>query len=111
METYICTVVGGGFTRWSGTAFDCSLTGNNIVLIHFMYPGVASTCTSAISGNGTSVDNSTSGIEPCYTSELSVTISTHMDGQSVVCSRDSTVIGSDSLQVAGKQRHSVIIVY
>ncbi len=76
-----------------------------------MYPGAVSSCTSAIRGNGTSVDNSTSGIEPCYTSELSVTISTNMDGQSVVCSRDATVIGSDSLQVAGKQRHSVTIVY
>ncbi len=58
----------------------------------------------AISGVGTSVD--TSGAEPCYTSELSVTVSANMDGQTIVCARDTTVIGSDSMRVAGKRRHS-----
>ncbi|XP_064397731.1 uncharacterized protein LOC135344450 [Halichondria panicea] len=101
METYICTVVGGVITVWSGTAFDCPA--NNVILVHSQYSGgtAVGTCTSgAIIGNGTSVD--TSGAEPCYTSELSVTISANMDGQTVMCSRDdSTVIGSHSLQVAG----------
>ncbi len=34
----------------------------------------------------------TSGAEPCYTSELSVTISANMDGQTVGCTRDTTVM-------------------
>ena len=110
METYICTVVGGIITVWSGTAFDCPA--NNVILVNGQYSGgtAIGTCTSgAIIGNGTSVD--TSGAEPCYTSELSVTISANMDGQTVMCSRDDvTLIGSHSLQVAGKQHHSVTIV-
>ncbi len=109
VETYTCTVVGGGVTLWSGTAFDCPSINNAVALAHFLYSGgtAIGTCTSgAISGVGTSVD--TSGAEPCYTSEMSVTISANMDGQSVVCSRDNIVIGIDFLRVAGKQRHNVL---
>ncbi len=111
VETYICTVVGGGVTVWSGTAFDCPPS-NIIALAHALYSGgtAIGTCTSgAINGNGTSLDSS--GAETCYTSELSVTISANMDGQSVVCSRDNIVIGIDFLRVAGKQHHSVTTVY
>ncbi len=96
-------MVGGGVTVWSGTAFDCPSTNNLIPLAHALYSGgtAAATCTSgAISGNGTLVDNS--GAERCYTSELSVTVSANMDGQTVRCTRDTTVIGTDSLQVAGE---------
>ncbi len=92
-------MVGGGVTVWSGTAFDCPSTNNIKVLAHALFSGgtAAATCTSrAISSNGTSVD--TNGAEDCYTSELSVTISANMDGQTVVCTRDTTtVIGTDSL--------------
>ena len=112
VETYICTVVGGTVTVWSGTAFDCPSTNNIIPLAHALYSvGTAGTCTNgAISGNGATVD--TSGAEPCYTSELSVTVSVDMDGQTVGCTRDTTtVIGNDTLQVAGKQHHSVTTVY
>ncbi len=111
MEPYTCTVVGGSVTVWSGTAFDCP-PGNAIQLAHVLYSeGTAiGTCTSgAIIGNGTSVD--TSGAEPCYMSELSVTASVDMDGQTVGCTRDTTVIGTDSFRVAGKQHHSVTTVY
>ncbi len=111
VETYTCTVVGGGVTVWSGTAFDCPPS-NIIALAHALYSGgtAIGSCTSgAIIGNGTSVD--TSGAEPCYTSELSVTISANMDEQTVVCSRDTIMIGTDSLRVAGKQHHSVTTVY
>ena len=111
VETYTCNVVGGGITVWSGTAFDCPGINNAMVLAHLLYSGgtATGTCTSgAISGNGTSVD--TSGAEPCYTSELSVTVSANMDGQTVVCTRDAAMIGSDSLRVAGKQHHSVTTV-
>ena len=110
METYTCTVVGGGGTEWSGTAFDCPLA-NSVILLHARYSGgtAVGACTSgAIIGNGTSVDSS--GTEPCYTSELSVTVSASMDGQTVVCTRDVTVISTDSLRVAGKQHHNVTTV-
>ena len=109
VETYTCTVVGGGITVWSGTAFDCT---GNIVLGHALFSGgtAVGDCTSgAIIGSGTSVD--TSGAEPCYTSELSVTISANMDGPTVACARDTTLVGTDSLRVAGKQHRSVTTVY
>ncbi len=96
---------------WSGTALDCPGSNNMIVLAHALYPGTATTCTSAIRGVGTSVDNSASGAEPCYTSELSVAISANMDGQTVACARDTTLVGTDSLRVAGKQHRSVTTVY
>ncbi len=106
-------MVGGTVTVWLGTAFDCPSTNNIIALAHALYRsvGTAGTCTNgAISGNGATVG--TSGAESCYTSELSVTISANMDGQTVVCMRGTTtVIGNDTLQVAGKQHHSVTTVY
>ncbi len=104
-------MIGGVITVWSGTAFDCPSSNNIIALLHSLYSvGTAGICTNGvISGNGTSVD--TSGAEPCYTSELSVTISPNMDGQTVGCTRDNTMIGIDSLRVAGKQHHSVATVY
>ncbi len=108
VETYTCTVVGGSITVWSGTAFDCPGSINLIVLAHDLFSGATAvgTCTNgAINGVGISVD--TSGAEECYTSELSVIISANMDGQTVVCTKDTTVIGSDFLRVAGKQHHSV----
>ncbi len=104
-------MVGGGVTVWSGTAFDCPPV-NAIQLLHSLYSGgiAIGTCTSgAIIDNGTSVDNG--GAETCYTSELSVTVSANMDGQSVACTRDNIMIGTDSLRVAGKQHHSVTTVY
>ena len=105
VATYTCTVVGGGATVWSGTAFDCSPSNNRLSLLHSpqFSGGETGGCTSgAISGAGISVD--TSGAEDCYTSELSVNISANMDGQTVVCTRDVTmIIGNDSLRVAGKQ--------
>ncbi|XP_064393598.1 uncharacterized protein LOC135341050 isoform X2 [Halichondria panicea] len=99
VETYTCTVVGGAVTVWSGTAFDCP-SSNEIQLAHALYSGGTATgeC-GAIIGNGISVD--TSAAEFCYTSELSVTISANMDGQTVGCTRDITLIGIDSLRVAG----------
>ena len=105
-------MVGGGVRVWSGTAFDCPGSNNLIALAHALYSGGTATgaCRSeAISAGGTSVD--TSGAEPCYTSELSVAISANMDGQTVGCSRDTTLIGTDSLQVAGKQHHNMTTVY
>ena len=104
-------MVGGGVTVWSGTAFDCPGFNNQIALAHVLYSGgtAVGTCTNgAINSNGTT---DTGGAEPCYTSELSVTISANMDGQTVVCTRDNIImIGSDFLRVAGKQRHSVITI-
>ncbi len=76
VATYTCTVVGGIVTVWSGTAFDCPASNNRIALLHShsFSGGEAGDCTSgAIRAASISVD--TSGAEPCYTSELSVTIS------------------------------------
>ncbi len=89
---------------WLGTAFDCPASSNRINLFHSQFSGgETGDCTNeAIRGVGISVD--TSGAEPCYTSELSVNISANMDGETVVCTRDITmIIGNDSLRVAGKQ--------
>ncbi len=107
-------MVGGSVTVWSGTVFDCPRSNNRIALLHSLFSGGdAGECSipsGFIRAVSTSVD--TSGAEDCYTSELSVNISANMDGETVVCTRDVTmIIGTDSMRVAGKQiMHAVMVV-
>ncbi len=99
VENFTCTISGGAFTQWVGTAFDC--IGNAITLTHFSYSaGTAVAGCGALTGSGTAVDTS---VDPtCYTSELSVPISSNLDGLIVNCSRDGvSSIGSHILKVAG----------
>ncbi len=98
VETYTCTVSGGAATEWSGTAFNCS--SNAIALFHSRYSaGTVDNC-GALTSRSTSVD--TSVVPTCYTSELSVPISSNLDELIVNCSRDAdTSIGSHILKVAG----------
>lgn len=108
-KTFTCNVLGGILTEWSGTSFDCPTSSNAISLIHDrIEDGTAiGICTNgALSISNTSVNTSAS--PNCYTSVLSATVSSNMDGQTVQCARDGTsnVIGSFTLRVAG-----IFIVY
>ena len=77
---YQCTVTGGLFTIWGGTAFQC--TGESITLRHsdFGSSSAAGECNSGqIIGHGISQENN------CYTSELNVTLSEGLVGETVTC--------------------------
>ena len=79
--SYSCTVNGGVFTKWSGTAFMCG--GNEIILRHNDFEGSVRECNNgAIAGYGTQIDGD------CYTSRLDVTLSPELNGRTVTCSVD-----------------------
>ena len=100
---YLCTVSdpsGSSFTRWRGTAFDC--TGNQAGLFHDQYTSgiAANVCND---GNYTlSVRGLTNVTDNCYTSVLTVNIEPGLNGRTVECIFAGTrTIGNDTLRVAG----------
>ena len=93
--TYQCTAQGQLSTVWHGSAFEC--TGNNIVLRHSQYnsAGVRGEC-----NNGQITAQSLSVDRDCYTSQLNVTVSSNVNGQSVECAYSGgNTIGSDTISV------------
>ena len=103
VETYTCTVSGGGITEWTGTSFDCPANGGIVTLTHSRFTSIRSCNNGAIEGVGTLVN--TSVTPNCFTSQLSINISSTMNGQTVQCFRDGPLdtIGNHTLRVAGKQ--------
>ena len=81
--TFNCTIVGGGVTQWNGTAFDCTNTLNEILLLHdnFNTPeGANKRCNNGqIRGSSLSVNDN------CYTSQLSVTTSAALNNKTIRC--------------------------
>ena len=85
LSSYKCTVVGDGFSIWRGTAFDCTLSGNEILLLHSNFiVGTIRTCS-----NGQIVGRSLSQTDDCYTSQLDVNITVNLDGSTVECIYES----------------------
>ena len=86
-----CNVTGVGSTIWRGSAFNCPL--REIVLRHNQFVDSKGTCSDgAIVAQGASVNDN------CYTSRLNVTLSSSLNGESIVCAHHSstgtTVIGT-----------------
>lgn len=104
MLTYTCNVIGGGTTLWTGSAFDCPGTLDEIRLRHstFSSSGTSGTCNNeAMRARSTGLTNGN-----CYSSELSVTVSTSFNGRMIKCVYNSgtaeTTIGTSTLTIAGK---------
>ena len=98
--TYECTVTGrpGGATVWTGTAFDCP--GNEITLLHHRFPpdngpAIGECNDGAIRGRSVQVNGS------LYTSQLTVTVTADVIGESIECIHDhaggTDVIGSTNI--------------
>ena len=68
-----CTVVGGGITEWSGTAFDCLEHGNEILLRHIHFESERATVTGECN-NGTIIGHNLNrtfdGLNSTFTSQL-----------------------------------------
>ena len=78
--SYVCTVAGGIFTLWAGTAFMCG--GNEISLRHDQFEGTIGEC-----NNGAITANGIQSVDDCYyTSRLDVTLSPGLGGRTVTCS-------------------------
>ena len=87
--TYECTVMGGpgGATVWHGTSFNCTMSDHEIVLLHSRFEsntGTLRMCSNgAIVGRSLRVENNGR-----YTSQLNVTVSSDMTGESIECAHD-----------------------
>ena len=82
--TFACTVVGGSGTVWRGTAFSCTNSNDEIFLLHSRFVnGTTGTCNNRsiiASGQYIRVGN-----DNYYTSQLSVTVTSDIIGESIEC--------------------------
>ena len=101
--TYSCNIAGAGNTLWTGSAFNCPNISNEIILRHSQFlEGTSGTCNNgAICAKSTGFTNGN-----CFSSELSVFVSTSFNGRTIECVHSSsalTTIGTSTLTVvAGK---------
>lgn len=101
MLQYECTIEGGEYTVWMGSAFNCDL--NYIILIHsqFMQDTQYGRCNSgSLIGYSLRVKNGS------YTSQLNVTVSRELDETSIECVRENSThpqlsIGRSIVQLKG----------
>ena len=97
--TFECTVMAGLGTVWRGTAFSCTNSNDEIILLHSRFVnGTSGTCNNGrIIANGQHI---TVGNDTYYTSQLSVTVTAGIIGESIECVHDdyeytnTTVVGS-----------------
>ena len=104
-----CTVIGRsiGNTVWRGTAFDCSSSSNEIVLLHDRFTSGEAVCNHGqIVGRGIAIVNSS-----CYTSQLYAMISSNLIGKTIECVHDNfgteSTIGSliINTNIPGKRKN------
>ena len=93
--TYECTVSDNGAMIWKGTAFDCSLTNNELAIFHtinFTSQRPLPCNNGAIVGRAVKAENDS------YKSQITIQVSDELNGTTVVCAHDngtlSTEIGS-----------------
>ena len=99
IKTYQCTVFGSGATIWNGTALMCPSSANEIRLLHSQFQdGITTEC-----DGGNIVGRSIATQNRSYTSQLSISVTSQINGQSVHCIHDAlhrTIIGSASIRIS-----------
>ena len=102
--TYTCTISSSFAlvaTTWSGSAFQCSATGNQIILNQRVagtvqpFNPVSCGSLSAVTTNVTS---------SCYTSVLTIPAIQALNGTTVMCINGNTaaVVGNDNVKITGE---------
>ena len=81
---YECTVTGGVFTVWGGSAFQCA--GNEITLPNSEFGAVPPPA--AVCNNGQIIGRGISQQNNCYTSQLNITLGEELIGRNVMCGID-----------------------
>ena len=87
--TYECIATGGsniGATIWTGTAFNCPSSGNEIILLHVFINRIY-TC-----NNGSIVARILSGEGNKYTSQLNITVTPDIAGKIIECVHNDGLI-------------------
>ena len=80
--TYECTVIDGAATIWRGTAFDCPMTNNELVILSMEF--ISRSCSNnALLLQTIRSENGSS------TSQLTVQISDEINGTTVECAYDN----------------------
>ena len=102
---YTCEVIGNGYTIWNGSAFECSLNSNEILLVHSLF---STTGDEGQCNNGAVAARSLTFNGNTYTSKLSVMVNSHLIGSTIHCAYDNlntnssgsrSIIGSAVLEV------------
>ena len=98
--TYECSVVGAGNTFWRGSAINCPMRNNEILLRHSLFPttGTIVECNNGnLSARSLGVENN------CYTSQLRVLFSPDLLGRTIVCLYDNLsseeVVGNATIAI------------
>ena len=96
--TYECTVVGdnGEITVWMGDFFHCPNRKREILLVHSDFTSVqrGGVYSTRICNNGNVVGRIVRAENGCYTSQLNVTLTSDIIGQSIACAYDNGTIHS-----------------
>lgn len=95
--TYECTVRRGSGTIWRGSAFNCASSNNEIYLLESRFD--SATCNNGMITGSVAQNDEASRF---YTSQLSVTVSSDLNGKNVSCAQDNgstTEIGSTILHI------------
>ena len=113
-----CTVVGGGFTVWRGSAFDCDERANQIQLRHtqFEHGAAVGEC-----NNGKIIGSSLRRVDLNFTSQLIVQldINSTLEGRTLACVHNNgsheTAVGMYTITyTTGKgmhyQEHQIVSV-
>lgn len=109
---FTCAIRGGGSTLWSGTAFNCSNSNNEIQLRHTQFTvfgGPSGSC------NNHTINATSNGVmDGSYCSQLVVRVSTSLNNKTIQCTHDSdmgpALIGNSTLKfMYGEYYHNVIV--
>ena len=95
-------------TEWRGTAFNCPLDGNEILLRHSQFSEPGGTVKEC--NNGDIMARSMPVVEDnCYTSELSVKASSALNGRTIHClSVGMQTTGNATMQTIGNATMTII---
>ena len=87
---YNCAINGGGSTIWSGSAFDCEMRNDEIILRHSQFE---SGSPSGNCNDGAVIAQSLGAVDnTCFSSQLSITIDLEMNNKTVQCAHSTTAI-------------------
>ena len=113
-----CTVVGSGNTLWKGTAFDCNIPNNEIILPHTQRfgQGDVGICNNGmIVGHG--LNRTFDGLNSMFTSQLVIHLpllnatNSSLDGRNIECIYDNgTHVINVGTHVIAYKRAGIIIM-
>ena len=108
--TFECSTERAIATVFQGDLLDCIVTFNEIVLLHSRFSNTSATA-SGICNNGKVHGHSLpiNDSEPCYTSQLHVTVSPDMIGKRIICAYDNGTTAKEIGNYLIEQYHATTV--